>query len=669
MERDSLDQASYHISGGLEPNLGNENALFMDSTISEDDTAGDSSTQSGMLPQLSKNPGDGGWSLIAAKPYLQANYVTEPQWTRLSRQSHSALGDIEHLRPWHRDIADDGSDHSGRQQRSRWPENQTNEIAQRRRRAMERRATTQRMAARNLPASDSEFDAQFRGNTSGVIHTPRGCNGVFSGAPAANEESHSPQLPAVGSASIEKTLIDAENCPLLKEQDQTGQSTLSGPGDKVQIISAATTDALPVCFDDLNRGVKSFSVDQAHHQHNRSPEVLPPNMSESLNAITERFLNIDVLDERQDLSRFIGYLLDTVELLTSRIAFLEAKDANFRLERSVSDSQSFAWPGGHANVFVAKVIHRVLCRNRSHQHDCVYYEDKPTYGNRQSGGGGKLMGNSMIHSLDSHLAKYSNLSFIIVKDHVCTTFVQQQAHADEQNRQRALAPSRERLQIVAPLLQEALLQVAEYDPIQRGGNIDSLKDEGMDAPYPFLFHHHKKLVELAQHETYEGVLSPLLEFLATNYGKEYDEATSLFNEGVVTGHHLTKLFKPNQMVISRQESNALRAYILYRCHSPARRKVLLEGWSWKSDGNQLNRHSWSREINGVLDERMRISDLGVHPAEFARAEDVTILEKRGRQFWNMRDQAYICYTGWDKARKYHYVRATPHCHPLPVGPH
>lgn len=424
----------------------------------------------------------------------------------------------------------------------------------------------------------------------------------------------------------------------------------------VENISAAP-EAFPGHSERLSPGFKPFLENQTRSQ--RDPALQPePNMSESLNAISEKFLGIDALDQRQDLSRFMAYLLDTIDMLGSRINFLEAKDTDSK-SRATREPQALRSPESQANIFISKVLHRVRCSNRSHHHNLSYYEDKPTYRDRHSGGEGKLMGDKVVHSLDRYFGPQSNVSFLVVHEHFCTTYLQFDERTFDDIRLRNLGPSKENLRIVAPLLQKALLQVAEYPPIQRGMNLSFLRDEGMGAPYPFLFHHHKRLVELAREETYKGVLSPLLEFLAENYKKEYEEANSLFEEGFVTGCHLTKLFKPNQMVLSRRESNVLEAHILYGYGIPIKGKIHLVGWSWEYDGNELKRQSWSQDIDGVLDERTRIADLKVYPAEFARAEDIKYLEKRGREFWNMRDQTYICYTGWDKDRLYHYVCATP----------
>lgn len=276
------------------------------------------------------------------------------------------------------------------------------------------------------------------------------------------------------------------------------------------------------------------------------------------------------------------------------------------------------------------------------------------------------MGDKIVHNLDNYLDLQSKVSFLVVHDHSCAGYSQSDDSPFEDNHRKNLGPSKENVRIVAPLLQEALFRVAEYSPIPWGKSPFLFKSEGMAAPYPFLFHYHKKLVELVREEMYEDVLSPLLEFLDTNYRKEYEEANSLFEQGVVTGYHLTKLFKPNQMVVSRSESNVLEARIISGYRTTIRAKMNLVGWFWVYDGNELKRHFWSHDVDGVLDERMRIADLKVYPTDFARAEDIKYLEKRGRTFWNMKDQTYICYTGWDKDRLYHYVCATPPCPRRPV---
>ena len=385
-------------------------------------------------------------------------------------------------------------------------------------------------------------------------------------------------------------------------------------------------------------------------------------MSESLHAITEKYLNIDVLEGKQDVSRFIAYLLDTIELLTRRLAFSEANEVTHSASPSAGPSGESQTPqssDSHSAVFIGKVLHQILCDKRSHQHDQSYYEDKPIYRDRNSEGETKLMGEKIVHSLDDYVDLHPNICFLVMKEHVCTSYAtKNEDKPGGESRRQISRTSSERLRIVAPLLGKALLEVAEYLPSPVGDTMEYLQKEGMLAPYPFLFHHHRKLVQLSLENTYKSVLEPLLGFLDTNYSEEYEEATSLFERGLVKACHMTKLFRPNQLVIGRDKSDVLEAHVLNLCLYQGRSKesTVLTGWSWSYDGNELKRQPWAKQIDGVPDDEMQITDLKLYPADYSPAEDIKSLEERGKRFWSMRDQAYICYTGWDKDRQYHYVR-------------
>lgn len=507
----------------------------------------------------------------------------------------------------------DESDVAGKRLETKWPKIQANENAQWRRKAMAKRALLDSAAAVDRDNSNQDSYPQDTGKQ---MDGPERCNGTTMAESAANEQSEPTEHPF-------------------------------------------SSGAVSACSDILSHGSNPLPADLAAHQHGRALGEIQPTMSESLNAITDKFLKIDVIDGKQDLSRFIAYLLDTVELLTSRVAFLEAKDADSSSEGSTDKRKAPQPSGGLANVFVGKVLHRVFCDKRNHQHDETYYEDKPTYRDRQSVGDAILMGDKIVHDLDNYLDAQQNICFLVINESHCGVDVKHENHKGGQNRRRYLGPSTEQLRIVAPLLQKALLEVAQYDPFPPVMGPQFTHSEEMRAPYPFLFHHRDELVELASNEMYEGVLRPLLEFLNRNYDKEYEEANALFEQGIVTLDHISKLFKPHQMVISRGESNALEAHILYRCHGTLRDRFTLSGWSWRHGGNGLDRKIWTEDLDDMLDEQMRIVDLKVHPAKFARVEDLKHLEERGARFWDMRGQAYVCYTGWDEARRYYYVRTMP----------
>ncbi|KAF3353432.1 hypothetical protein VdG1_08099 [Verticillium dahliae VDG1] len=147
------------------------------------------------------------------------------------------------------------------------------------------------------------------------------------------------------------------------------------------------------------------------------------------------------------------------------------------------------------------------------------------------------------------------------------------------------------------------------------------------------------------------------DFIEDNYGQEYKEADELLKDGCITAEHITKLFKPNHVVINRRAGGTLEACVLDSYAEVEKDRVDFGGWSWQYDGNELFRKSWTGKMNRVAEGRTPIVDLPIHPIKFARAADIEALETRGRQFWDMRDQVYKCYTGWDKSRSYYYIDA------------
>lgn len=513
--------------------------------------------------------------------------------------------------------------------RSRWPKEQAQEQAHWRRKAMAERRLPSEVAVGSKTGSkeDSSFE----------------------------ETSPVPVFDLAG--NCQRSCLSDE----YQEQSRHEAGTVFSPGNEVQATGSASSSG-PIPTPSPGNGLKRAYPAQPSQRASRALGDPQPTMSESLSAITETFLNIDVLDKKQDISRFIAYLLDTIELLDNKTKFLEARNARCvseRLRGSAVDGYpaSESLPPGQRviNTPVGKLLHRVLCSNRSHQHDRLFYEDEPTYRDQHWKGEAKLMGDQVVHTLNNYLSLRPTICFLVIKEHNCTPKVEVY-HKRGHNIVRSSVQRPETIQIVSPLLRKALVRVAEYQPFE--GHWE--EDFEMRAPYVFLFHHHDKLVELAQDATYQSVLRPMLEFLTFNYGNEYEEAKALFEEGIVTDDHLCKLFKLNQIVIGRQESGHLEAHVLSKDIAFEGDKIYLEGWSWEYDGNALSRRKWEQDIDVVPHERMRIAALKVHPLEYATAEDIKYLEKRGRKYWSMKNQTCIGYTGWDASEDHQYVCRTHH---------
>ncbi|KAG7053113.1 AAA family ATPase [Colletotrichum scovillei] len=381
-------------------------------------------------------------------------------------------------------------------------------------------------------------------------------------------------------------------------------------------------------------------------------------LAETLASVTENQLGIDLLDQSKEVSTFISYLLDTIQLLERQARYRHAlSPVSVSASSSDSGSNSREEEAAGSQNPGFQVVHRIFCTAEEHEHDEKLYEDEPvTKKDISSGRMQPLKAEDQIFHLDTWLSMRPSLCFLVIKEHRCL-----QGQREEGWRHRNTTypggPSErlERLKIVSPALQKALKQVAEFQ-IFHESEYDEANAE-MEAPYLFLFHHRKKLSALAEVGIHQEVVSPLTKFLKDSYEAEYTEAEEMFLQGHVNAYHINKLFKPNQMLLLKQKGEPQVGFVLSKYTLHRRKDIVLEGWRWKYDGNNLHRVAESGRISMVTEEKTNIRDLDIHPIEFARQEDVKILTERGNQFWSMRGHVYTCYTGWDRESRYRYASA------------
>lgn len=367
-------------------------------------------------------------------------------------------------------------------------------------------------------------------------------------------------------------------------------------------------------------------------------------LAEALNAVADKFLHLDVVDQKDDVSKFIAYLLDTIERLQMMMRFNQATDDDASSTESSTDTDDEEKPV----VPRGQILHRVYCSNDDHDHDRNIFEDEPVY----KGKNRMLTGQISVISIDFFLRRHPDVSYIVMKEYKCAGTERRRSRRAFMDLRDGMSERSELIYIESPKLRKALFQVAEFHPFPATKHSGSTFK--MDAPYHFLFHHRRELEKLSQGPTYADVLRPLLEWLKDKYEKEYEEADHLFKNGFVTARHMSKLFKPNQMVVNRRDPE-LSAKILQENVVFKKEKMSFQGWSWQYDGHILERCSWNESMGMISEEQTRISDLMIHPMDYATQKDKSILEKRGQKYWAMRDQTYTCYTGWDMNQEYHYV--------------
>jgi len=390
---------------------------------------------------------------------------------------------------------------------------------------------------------------------------------------------------------------------------------------------------------------------------------IPPEdggLAGALGRIANKYLRIDVLDHSQDISQYIGYLLDTIDKLDSRLAYKDARDLRIN-----SDNESSKEPPVELEkVPCSQVLHRVSCSISWHIHNASTFVDEPRYRAEASEELRGLCGEIPVRDEEHYVQQHPEVVFIVIKEHECgrATLVNRDDNDQWKFKRRdrnRFSERKELIQITSSALNKALKRIAEFEPYSRNSDRFGWVVGEMEAPYLFLFHHYHKLHDLVEHtDSYKSILDPLIHFLEQNYAEEYRSANELFQRGFVTAYHSAKLYKPYEIfVVCENDSKTLNARVLEKLpeRTSDKKSFRLNCWSWSYNGREARRSTLIEEIDEFQAEEFPINKLKAYPLKYAKSEDIERLRETGRRFWNMRHQGLQCYTGWDENHDQYYV--------------
>ncbi|EQB44440.1 hypothetical protein CGLO_16817 [Colletotrichum gloeosporioides Cg-14] len=439
--------------------------------------------------------------------------------------------------------------------------------------------------------------------------------------------------------------------PIIEEIRESSLRVNQNPVLRHRLQDSKAEHSLAPVEEDVVNGPEDGDDAEDHSIVTSRNPVEADSLAESLSTLAEQHLKLNVLDQSKDVSNFISYLFDTIQMLEAQVNYKEA-DSDTDVTESDSDEETDLRLTA-APCF--KTVHRIYCNNPGHNHNRSFFEDEPVARKRSASAlTTRIEAKDKIGDLESYLSKHPEFCFVIIQEHTCVKdagldAIRRKFDAAEKPSQRF-----ERMAILSPLLRKALDQIAQYT---LSSSHDIVEDEiGMDAPYPFLFHHAERITELAEDSTYGPVLSPLLGFLNDNYKDEYQEAVKMFDQGFVNARHLPKLFQPNELVIVKTSEN-FNVYALDAAPVITKEHMSFAGWSYAYAEVDLQQNAWATIVTSIGDGAVEISNLKVHPVRFGRKEDIEKLTRRGQAFWGMKGQYYACYTGWDHRHGHYYNSA------------
>ncbi|KAH6860543.1 P-loop containing nucleoside triphosphate hydrolase protein [Alternaria alternata] len=313
----------------------------------------------------------------------------------------------------------------------------------------------------------------------------------------------------------------------------------------------------------------------------------------------------------------------------------------------------------------------------------VLYLDEPCW-EPSEGSSVILLANNPIRRLEHYLDQHPEIAFAIYKDYKQDLLVESREIETVDGIYRSPTPTHEALSFVSPdmrsAVKELIQQIPRFDYYFPRFNLDQ------EIPAPYLFMYYSTpfiagvLPKLSTRS--RNLIKQLQAVVAESYGHEYTSVKLQVEKGMIARKYLKYLVRPGDVLVSTAtEGNIPQACIARgwieapetTLEDPEFKewvhvgKRLSEGhdslvnsisshkmtkyvwkvpvWYWSFDGN-FGRHETSIDIMMSLaneGDSVDIRSLNHYPLQYAAAEIRSLLEKRGKTFWSLRNRRFVSY--------------------------
>jgi uncharacterized protein DUF7025/ATPase family protein associated with various cellular activities (AAA) len=291
-----------------------------------------------------------------------------------------------------------------------------------------------------------------------------------------------------------------------------------------------------------------------------------------------------------------------------------------------------------------------------------------------------LRGKQRLQNLEIYLDENPDLSFIIYRNYSCEDYCRNYENSFQrlpvpnidQNILRSISAyffvlcqdgeeatvESESINITSNELREAANVMASLCPESMGdwSNLSQL-----NAPYSKVYHSRDILAQYITSENtiiashLKDQLKALFDYVSREYGQSWLNAEALFQKGLVSRAHLSKLFGPNEIVVTISN----RQPMAYRCETAqptSKQSLTLKCLSWGFDGHffQEKRQFPLSWISG--EEEIPITELQTFPLKYDPSLKGRLFT-RGKQFWQCRFRKYVAYTPKKDGLEVHVTNA------------
>lgn len=315
------------------------------------------------------------------------------------------------------------------------------------------------------------------------------------------------------------------------------------------------------------------------------------------------------------------------------------------------------------------LIHRVEC-GQSTNHDnhpqTSYFLDAP----RLFAGDNKaspLRGTNSITDVDEHVEDNDHVSIIIYRTYYCDQYHESIQREFERlklsNYHVRTVPAmrpylfvlREDMEVATCVSEEmtllshglkaALKKLEDIDPRI---NYNSFRQDHWDLKAPYLqLYHFRDLIRqttpwLTSVEEQKHV-DVILSYIDEALEDDYAEADRLFAKGLVSQKHHSKLFGPNEIVMTMKEGQPVTSVSKgFPIAGPSNITLYCEDWSFDgvfSQNGGVHNIAWPSTSSEILP----IVGLDLFPLKYDNVGTKQRLLKRGQLLWNCRKRGYMSY--------------------------
>ena len=345
---------------------------------------------------------------------------------------------------------------------------------------------------------------------------------------------------------------------------------------------------------------------------------------------------------------------------------------NERLRRGTGEASVPSQPAVLA--YTSKVFYQV---------GQILYLDEPRW-EPAEGSGVVLQANNPIRKIDYYLDQHPEIAFAIYKEYNKNPPSDRSKIETKDGVYRSPTPVHEFLSIIADDMLDAVEELVQQIP-KFGDYFPYFNPEGrILAPYLFMYYSAPFIPKILPNldGPSQNLIRQLQSAIDKSYGYEYDTAKLQAEKGRVSRKHLKYLIRPGDVLVSNgsegnipqaciatswierpettldesqyEESDFIQRKRIPRygplANAASSRKLttytwVVPMWLWLYDGvfAKQESHAYISMSLGYEEETIAIRDLNVYPLRYASEEMRSLLEKRGRTFWSLRNRRFVSY--------------------------